>query len=103
MNERVTKLKAFLEKDPSDSFARYALALEYASHGEHRFALAYLRELLERDPKYVAAYQQLGIILAGLGHREEATEVLRKGISVAKEQGDLHARSEMQQSLDELG
>ncbi len=100
--ERMAKLKVLLEKDPADSFTRYALALEYASHGEHRIALAYLRELLDLDPKYVAAYQQLGTSLAGLGNREDAAEVLKKGISVATEQGDLHARSEMQQALDEL-
>ncbi len=103
MNEdRVAKLKAFLEKDPDDSFTRYALALEYASRGDHQIAIAYLHELLERDPNYVAAYQQLGLNFAGLGKRKEAVEILGKGIQVATKQGDLHAKSEMQQAIDEM-
>lgn len=103
MNEnRVAKLKTFLEKDPDDSFARYALALEYAGQGEHQIAITYLQELLDRDPGYVAAYQQLGFNFAGLGKRKEAIEILGRGITVATKQGDLHARSEMQQAIDEL-
>ena len=103
MNEdRVAKLKAFLEKDPDDSFTRYALALEYASQGDYQIAIAYLQELLHRDPDYVAAYQQLAVSFAGLGKRKEAVEILGKGIAVATKQGDLHARNEMQEALDEL-
>jgi len=100
--DRIEKLKEFLEKDPNDSFTRYALALEYAGKGEAQMALAYLLEVLARDPGYVPAYHQLGINYAKLGKNSEAGDILRKGISVATEQGDLHACSEMQESIDEL-
>lgn len=100
--DRIEKLKEFLEEDPHDSFSRYALALEYAGKGEAQIALAYLQEVLARDPGYVPAYHQLGINYAKLGNSAEAGDILRKGISVATEQGDLHACSEMKEALDEL-
>jgi len=100
--DRITKLKEFLEKDPTDSFARYALALEYAGRGEIQIAVACLQEVLNHDPGYIPAYHQLGINYAKLGKSIDAGDILKKGISVATEQGDLHARSEMQEALDEL-
>ncbi len=100
--ERVAKLKALLEKDPADSFTRYALALEYAGHGDIHIAVAYLQELLERDPSYLPAYQQLGYNYDKLDRKADAIAILSKGIALASQQGDQHARSEMQEVLDEL-
>ena len=100
--DRIRKLKEFLEKDPHDSFTRYALALEYAAKGDSQIALAYLQGVLAHDPDYIPAYHQLGICYAKLGKATEAGEILTKGISVATTQGDLHARNEMQEALDEL-
>ena len=103
MNEqRVAKLKELLESDPADSFTRYALALEYAGAGELQIAVAYLQQLLERDPEYVPAYQQLGYNFEKLGRREEAVAILSRGIEVAMKNGDLHARGEMREALDEM-
>lgn len=100
--DRIAQLKEFLENDPNDSFTRYALALEYAGSGEVTLAVSLLLEVIERDPAYVPAYQQLGTQYLKLDRREEAVQVLRRGIEVAREQNDLHAQREMQDALDEL-
>lgn len=100
--ERITKLKEFLEQDPDDSFSRYALALEYASRGETQIAVSFLQEVIKRDPHYLPAYQQLGYNHAKLGRSDEAAAILRQGVARAIEAGDHHARSEMQEALDEL-
>jgi tetratricopeptide (TPR) repeat protein len=99
---RLEQMLAFLEQDPDDSFARYAVALEYNSRKEHAKALEYLSELRRRDPDYVAAYFQLGHIYTGMDEWEKAEEALTEGIKVAKRTGDLHSASEMQAALDEL-
>lgn len=101
-SDRIAQLKDFLENDPNDSFTRYALALEYAGKGEIQIALSLLLEVLERDPAYVPAYQQLGYQYLKLGRLSEAEQVLRRGIEVAREQNDPHAQREMQDALDEL-
>lgn len=100
--DRIAQLKEFLENDPNDSFTRYALALEYAGLGEVQIAVSLLLEVIERDPAYVPAYQQLGYQYLKLDRREEAGQVLQRGIEVAREQNDPHAQREMQDALDEL-
>lgn len=100
--ERIAKLRDFLAKNPRDSFSRYALALEYAGQGEIERAIVFLEELLRDDPTYVPAYQQLGYMYQKLERRDDAIAVLKRGMEVAVTQGDLHARDEMQEALDEL-
>lgn len=78
--ERIAKLQEFLAKNPNDSFSRYALALEFAGQGETERAIALLEKLL----------------------RDYAIAVFKRGMEVAVAQGDLHARGEMQEALDEL-
>jgi predicted Zn-dependent protease len=92
----------FLEQDPNDSFARYAVALEYRGLREYARAIDYLSDLRRRDPDYIAAYFQLGQIYTAIEEPEKATEALAEGIRVARKAGDLHAASEMQAALDEL-
>ena len=100
--ERIRALKDFLVKDPNDSFSRYALALEYNGMGESENAIAALKELIQKDPKYVAAYQQLGQIFYKLNKTREAKRYYRKGIEVAEEANDIHAKQEMEEELEEI-
>ncbi len=99
-DERIAKLKEFLAKDPTDSFTRYALALEHAGRGETELAVSMLQDLIRIDPTYVPAYQQLGYAFQKLERRDDAREVFTRGVQVAVEQGDFHARGEMQDALD---
>ncbi|MCB2206100.1 hypothetical protein KQI65_15265 [bacterium] len=101
--ERLEKLEQLLDADPADSFTRYALALEHISRRDTDRGIALLRETIDRDPSYIAAYHMLGQQLAQLGDEEEAGNVLRNGIEVARAAGETHAASEMQDELDDLG
>jgi len=101
-NDRIAQLKEFLENDPHDSFTRYALALEYAGLGETPLAISLLLEVLEGNPAYIPAYQQLGFQYQKLDRGTEAIQVLQRGVEVAREQGDTHAQREMQDALDEI-
>lgn len=101
-NDRIARLKEFLENDPSDSFTRYALALEYAALGELQTAIDLLLEVIDKDPAYVPAYQQLGVHYQRLDRLDEATRALRRGIEVARDQNDHHAQREMQDALDAI-
>ncbi len=100
--ERIKALKDFLAKDPGDIFSRYALALEYRSLGESENAIAELAELLRRDPKYIAGFQQLGQIYHALNKTREAKRYLRKGIEIATAANDIHAKQEMEEELEEI-
>ncbi len=99
---RLESLLQFLEKDTNDSFTRYAIALEYISLGDIEQGIMYLEDVIHRDPGYVAAYQQLGTVYADADRKEDALDILRRGIGIARKSGDLHAASEMQDAIDDI-
>ncbi len=102
VNDRLSQMLRFLEQDPNDSFARYAVALEYASRKQPEQAIATLVELRQRDPEYVALYYQLGGLYALAERLEDAEETYRTGITVAIGQNDRHTAAELEAALDEL-
>ena len=95
-------LEEFVAQDPNDSFSRYALALELEKEGRAQEAVPQLREVIARDPSYVAAYYHLGRLLAQTGLVEEARDAYRRGLDAAIASGDQRARSEMQEAIEML-
>jgi len=100
---RLEILKSMVEQNPSDTFARYGLAMEYANSGRLDQAVEEYRNLLVANPSYAAAYFHGGQALEKLGRIEEARVLYRQGIETTTRTGDLHTRSELQAALDLLG
>ena len=101
--DRVAMLKEILATNPTDSFARYGLAMECANSGDAAAADEHFKVLLGSHSEYVAGYFQYGQFLAKSGRTEEARSTLSAGIATARRTGDEHARSEMEAALAELG
>ncbi len=99
---RIEILKGFLEENPSDSFSRYALALEYLKLGQHDDAVKEFEAVQSNDPGYVATYFQLGQLYQKLGRTHDAEKTFRTGITVAGKAGDEHTRSELEGALEAL-
>ena len=99
MTDRLDALHAFLKEDPEDSFTRFALAQEYLKRGETAQARAFFEELVEKDAAYVGTYYHLGKLYEHLGRTDEAVAIYERGIEVATEQRDAHARAELQDAL----
>ncbi|MFP5210152.1 MAG: tetratricopeptide repeat protein [Acidobacteriota bacterium] len=100
--DKIAGLKAILELDAKNSFARYGIAMELAAQGETAAALAEFDTLLANDPDYTAGYFMSAQTLSSSGRTAEAIERLKAGISCAARTGNRHALSEMQGMLDEL-
>ena len=103
MKTRREMLEEFVAQDPDDPFSRYALALELEKEGNDQGAVPQLQDVIARDPSYVAAYYQLGRLLAKTGILEEARDVYRRGLVAATAANDQRARSEIQEALEMLG
>lgn len=101
-NQTIQLLKRFLEKDPKDSFTRFALAMEYKKAGETDMAEQTYLELIARDPKYVGTYYHLGMIYSLSGKKDQARKIFEDGILIATHANDNHAASELRQALMEL-
>ncbi len=100
---RLDILKEMVARNPSDSFARYGLAMEYRKQGDLAAAIAEFRALMATDPDYTAAYYHAGQALELAGRLLEAREVYSRGIETAKRKGDSHAAAELEGALDLLG
>ncbi|AXC10606.1 hypothetical protein ACPOL_1258 [Acidisarcina polymorpha] len=100
--DKIAMLKEILAQQPADAFARYGLAMAYASEGDAGTAVAEFDRLLAEHPDYTAGYFMAGQTLAKAGRTDEAKSRLREGIASAQRTGNQHALNEMQQLLDEL-
>jgi tetratricopeptide (TPR) repeat protein len=99
-NSRLSVLKQLLEENPSNTFARYGLAMEHVKAGDLPAAVAEFEALLNADPNYSAAYFHGGQTLEKLGRLDEARGMYRRGMAATR---DPHALSELQAALDILG
>lgn len=99
--DRIATFKSFITRSPQDPFPRYGLAMEHKARGELAEAWHVFSELIQQFPDYVATYLMAGGTLVALGRKQEAIDVLGKGIEVASRRGDPHARRELEQALAE--
>jgi predicted Zn-dependent protease len=91
----ISRLEKLLGTARDGTLLRYSLGLEYAKAGDHARAAQYLRDAVERDPLYSAAWKALGRALQEQGAADEAREAYRRGIEAARAKGDRQAEKEM--------
>lgn len=103
MMDRIAALNEILTQSPNDAFARYGLAMEYSKQGDLDRALAEFSILLKGNPEYTAGYFMAAQTLVRADKPAEAKTMLADGIASARRTGNLHAQSEMEAMLAELG
>jgi predicted Zn-dependent protease len=100
---RIAALNEVLTQNPNDAFARYGLAMEYSKQGDLERALAEFAILLKATPDYTAGYFMAAQTLARADRVADAKKMLSDGIASARRTGNMHAQSEMEAMLAELG
>jgi predicted Zn-dependent protease len=100
--DKLALLTEILTQNPSDTFARYGLAMELISQNRIEEGLAEFDKLIAQSPDYVPAYQMSAQTLARLNRTEQALERLHAGIAAANRTGNQHALAEMDALRDEL-
>jgi predicted Zn-dependent protease len=101
--DRIAMLNEILTANPNDAFARYGLAMEFSKSGAIERALEEFGKLLAAHPDYTAGYFMAAQTLAKAERTAEAKKMLNDGIRSAERTGNLHAQSEMEAMLGELG
>ena len=91
----ISQLEKLLGTPRDGALLRYSLGLEHAKAGDKDKAVQYLRDAVERDPLYSAAWKMLGKTLSETGKSEEALAAFTQGIEAAKQKGDRQAEKEM--------
>jgi predicted Zn-dependent protease len=91
----IPQLEKLLGTARDGALLRYSLGREYAKTGDTDKAVQYLRDAVERDPLYSAAWKVLGKTLAESGKTDEALIAYEKGIAAAQQKGDRQAEKEM--------
>ena len=99
---RLEQFKEFVEMDPTDTFSRYALGMEYMAVPDYEQAVFHFQEVIRLDADYSAAYFQAALGSQKMNKLEQAKDFLRKGIDVAEKKRDWHARDEMTAALQTL-
>jgi Tfp pilus assembly protein PilF len=102
MEERIEKLKSFLQSNPADSFVQHALALEYIKTGKNNEARALFENILNREPGYIGSYYHLAKLLENTGETGLAIQWYEKGMKAAKDAKDNHAYNELQAAYEEV-
>jgi predicted Zn-dependent protease len=101
--DRIAALNDILTQNPNDTFARYGLAMEYSKQGDLDRSLAEFSILLKASPDYTPGYLMAAQTLARADRVGEAKTMLTDGIASARRTGNLHAQSEMEAMLQDLG
>ena len=99
MANRLEQLQQMLLQEPNDEFLKYAIAMEYFSVNDFEKALNGLKAILNANPDYLAAYYQMGKCYEELKQFENAKDIYKKGIEVAKKQNKNKTLNELNEAL----
>ncbi len=91
----ISTLEKLIGTPRDGALLRYSLGCELLKAGETARAVGELREAVQRDAAYSAAWKVLGRALADSGREAEALDAWSRGIEAARTRGDRQAEKEM--------
>ncbi|MDZ4707207.1 MAG: hypothetical protein SH818_02300 [Saprospiraceae bacterium] len=100
--DRKKNLLEFLEKDPTSSFLKFALAKEYENENNPIQSIEIFEALLLADPAYTGAYYHLGKQYVKIKEIQQAIRVYHAGIAACKLHQAWHDGNELRSALEEL-
>ena len=95
MNPPIASLEKLLGTPRDGALLRFSLGNEYLKVGDAAKAAGYLRDAVDKDPGYSAAWKLLGRALIDSGNATDALAAYRSGIAAAQKKGDTQAEKEM--------
>lgn len=99
MASNISKLALRIKENPGDSFSKFALALELLKMGDQNRSRLLFEDIMKSDPEYIGVYYHVANLYSELGENKKAFDAYKKGIEVAEQIKDQHAKSELQGAL----
>lgn len=100
--QRLAHLKALMADDPHDPFLPYAIAQEYTAAGLWEEACREFEVLVTDFPSYLPTYYQYGVALVKVDRLQDAVDVLRLGLGLARRHKDFKTAGEIEGLLEDL-
>lgn len=98
-NDKIKQLAAYIQKNSSDSFSKFALALELIKQDEVQKAIQLFENIYRSDPDYLGVYYHLGKLYESELRYEDAKKRYEEGIELAKRQQNLQTETELKEAL----
>lgn len=100
--QKIRELAESLQKNPDDSFTKFALALELLKKDDVTKAKVLFESVLRQDPDYLGVYYHLGKLYERQGRIEDAKKMFNNGLKVAEEQQNERTALELKDALESL-
>jgi tetratricopeptide (TPR) repeat protein len=82
MDRQVADYEAFLETYPHNWYARHRLAWYLSDHNRRRRAAEQWRAVIDAEPRFPYAYNNLGSVYVRLGRTADAVDMFQKAIDL---------------------
>ncbi len=102
MNDLINRFEGLLNQGQDNALLRLSLGQAYLKEKAFDQAIRHLKQALEFDSEYSAAWKVYAKALATKGDEEAAITAYTQGIAVAEKKGDKQAVKEMQVFLKRL-
>lgn len=96
---KIKQLAQNVRNNPTDSFSKFALALELLKNNQAQKALALFESVYTLDPEYLGVYYHLGKLYQSMNRFQDAEECFKEGIVVAEQQNEQRTLSELKEAL----
>ncbi|MDX1640444.1 MAG: tetratricopeptide repeat protein [Balneolaceae bacterium] len=100
--QKIRELAESLQKNPDDTFIKFALALELLKKDDVTKAKVLFESVLKQDPDYLGVYYHLGKLYERLGRFEDAKKLFKDGLKVAEKQENERTALELKDALESL-
>ena len=100
---RIAQFEKMSREDPENELGLFSLGKAYLEAGRAKDAVEPLKRVIALKPTMSKAYQFLGQAFEMIGERENAVEIVTKGVTVADQLGDVMPRDTMADLLRNWG
>lgn len=100
--DQITSLERMIDQGRDSAMLRLTLGNAYAKQGDRPQALTHLAQAVVLDPAYSAAWKTLGLMHLDNDDPEAARNAWQRGLSAAREKGDMQVVRELEVRLRKL-